>query len=83
MAGMLAVVAVTASLSSWGLALGALTRNPRLFELLLLGALYGALQGAAVFDVGAAAPATLAMHLTGLLPAWILLAWGWPRLARA
>jgi hypothetical protein len=81
--GALAVVAVAASLASWGLALGATTRNPRLFELLLLGALYAALQGAAIFDVRAEASATAAMHLLGLLPAWALLAWAWPRLARA
>jgi hypothetical protein len=82
--GALAVFAVAASLASWGLALGAVTRNPRLFELLLLGALYAALQGAAIFDVGTAgAAATAARHAWGLLPAWVLLAWAWPRLARA
>jgi hypothetical protein len=82
--GALAVLAVVASLASWGLALGAITRNPRLFELLLLAALYGALQGAAIFDVGdAGAAATAARHAWGLLPAWLLLAWAWPRLARA
>lgn len=82
-AGELALLAIAASLASWGLALGALTRNPRAFELLLAAALYGALQGAALFDVGVAAPATAQWHLWGLLPAWGLLAWAWPRLARA
>jgi hypothetical protein len=83
-AGALAVLAVAASLASWGLALGAVTRNARLFELLLVGAVYAALQGAAIFDVGVAgAMATATRHAWGLLPAWLLLAWAWPRLARA
>ena len=81
--GALAVVAVAASLASWGLALGALTRNARLFELLLVGALYVALQGAGIFDVQTGALVTAARHGLGLLPAWLLLAWAWPRLARA
>jgi hypothetical protein len=83
-AGALAVLAVAASLASWGLALGAVTRNARLFELLLVGAVYAALQGAAILDVGVAgAMATATRHAWGLLPAWLLLAWAWPRLARA
>jgi hypothetical protein len=79
----LAVLAICASIASWGLALGALTRNSRLFELLLLVALYMATQGASLFGLGADAQATAALHLLGLVPAWLVLAWAWPRLARA
>jgi hypothetical protein len=79
----LALLAVCASIASWGLALGALTRNPRLFELVLLTALYMTTQGASLFDLGSGAQATSGLHLLGLLPAWLLLAWAWPRLARA
>ena len=82
MAG-LALLAICASIGSWGLALGALTRNPRLFELALVAALYMATQGATLFGLGTAAPATAGLHVLGLLPAWLLLAWAWPRLARA
>jgi hypothetical protein len=81
--GSLAALAVITSLASWALALGVVTRAPRLFELLLATTLYMALQGSAIFDVGAGAAATLIRHGWGLLPAWALLAWGWPRLARA
>ena len=79
----LALLAVCASIASWGLALGALTRNPRLFELALVATLYMATQGASLFGLGAAAPATASLHVLGLVPAWLLLAWAWPRLARA
>ena len=78
----LAAIAVSASISAWGLALGALCRNPRPFELLLVGAAYAALQGASLFDLETDAGATLAWHGLGLLPAVLSLAWAWPRLAR-
>jgi hypothetical protein len=42
-----------------------------------------ALQGAGIFDVQTGALVTAARHGLGLLPAWLLLAWAWPRLARA
>jgi hypothetical protein len=78
-----AALVVLASIASWGLALGALTRNPRLFELLLVSAVYLGLQGASLFALGVHAPQTLLWHATALLPAWALLAWSWPRMARA
>jgi hypothetical protein len=79
----LAGLVVIASIASWGLALGALCRNPRPFELLLVGAIYVALQGASLFALGAQqASTTLAWHALALLPAWALLAWTWPRMAR-
>ena len=81
--GALAAVVIAASIASWGLALGTLVRNARLFELLLLGGLYAAVQGAALFDVGDSALATLRLHGLGLLPAWAMLAFAWPRFARA
>lgn len=79
----LALLAVAASIASWGLALAALTRNARAFELLLVATLYIALQGVHWFDVSAAAEATALTHALGLLPAWCLIAWFWPRLTRA
>ena len=69
-------------LDNLGLCLGALCRNARPFELLLIGTVYVCLQGATVFAVGTHPLATLTTHAIGLLPAWLLLSWAWPRLAR-
>lgn len=80
--GALAIIAIAASIVSWGLALGAACRNPRPFEGVLVAALYGGMQGAAIFDVSTAPQTTALWHLIALLPAWALLAWAWPRLAR-
>jgi hypothetical protein len=77
-----AVLAIGASLVSWGLCLGALTRNPRAFELAILVLCYAALQGAGLLAFDAQAAYTTQWNLMGLLPAWLLLAWSWPRLAR-
>ncbi|CAN5341604.1 ABC transporter permease [soil metagenome] len=82
-AGAVAIVVVCASIASWGLALGALCRNPRPFELLLVATFYVALQGSSLFDVQSGAWATASIHALGLLPAWLLLAWRWPKLAVA
>jgi len=76
-----ALVAIV-SIASWGLCLGALCRNPRPFELSMVGTIYVCLQGATVFAVTTHPMATLTMHAIGLLPAWLLLSWSWPRLAR-
>jgi hypothetical protein len=35
-----------------------------------------------LFDLAQNPQATLTTHLIGLLPAWLLLTWAWPRLAR-
>lgn len=78
----LAALAAIASIASWGLCLGALCRNARPFELLLIGTVYVCLQGATVFAVATHPLATLTTHAIGLLPAWLLLSWAWPRLAR-
>ncbi len=80
--GAFALIVIAASLASWGLALGAACRNPRPFELLLVAALYAGLQGAALFDVSTTPQTTLLWHATALVPAWLLLAWMWPRLTR-
>lgn len=53
---------VLASIASWGLALGAVCRNPRPFELVLVCAVYLGIQGATVFAFGAHAPQTLLWH---------------------
>lgn len=79
---LLAALAAIVSITSWGLSLGALCRNPKPFELGLVMTAYLGLQGAAVFDLLRDPAATAAMHLLLLVPAWLLLAWAWPRLAR-
>jgi hypothetical protein len=78
----LASLAVIASIASWGLAFGAICRNPRPFELLMIASIYLGLQGVSLFALQAQAAHTLAWHATALLPAWALLAWAWPRMAR-
>ena len=78
----LAALAISASIASWGLCLGALCRNARPFELVLVTAMYAALQGASLFDLVASPQVTALWHALSLLPAWLALAWTWPRLAR-
>jgi hypothetical protein len=78
----LALLGVCASIASWGLSLGALCRTSRPFELLLIVAVYAALNGVPFFDLSLAPQVTAMWHLALLLPAWLALAWSWPRLAR-
>lgn len=78
----IAALAISVSIVSWGLCLGALCRDPRPFELLLVLAAYGGLQGAMLFDLNVAPQATAIWHALALLPAWLLLIPTWPRLAR-
>ena len=78
----LAALAVSAAIASWGLALGALCRNGRPFELILVAAAYMSMQGLPIFDLHAGATNTLLWHTIALLPAWALLAITWPKLAR-
>ena len=78
----LAAIVVSASIASWGLCLGALCRHARPFELLLITAAYAALQGVPLFDLESSPHVTLLWHALALLPAWLALAWAWPRLAR-
>ncbi|MGH8078134.1 MAG: hypothetical protein ACREPE_12525, partial [Lysobacter sp.] len=78
----LAALIVSASIASWGLGLGALCRNSRPFELVLVIAVYASLQDAPVFDLNASPQVTALWHAVALMPAWLALAWAWPRLAR-
>jgi hypothetical protein len=78
----LALLGVCASIASWGLSLGALCRTSRPFELLLIVAVYAALNGVPFFDLSLAPQVTAVWHIGLLLPAWLALAWSWPRLAR-
>jgi hypothetical protein len=78
----LATLTAIVSIASWGLCLGALCRNPRPFELLMVGAVYAGLNGATVLDTAGHPLSTLTLHASALLPALLLLAWAWPRLAR-
>ena len=79
-AGLFSLV-VCASIASWALCLSAVCRNPRPFELLLLVAAYLSSQSAPIFDISLAPQATAAWHAVLMLPAWMGLAWAWPRLA--
>ena len=78
----LAAIAVSASIVSWGLCLGALCRHARPFELVLIVAAYLGLQGVPLFDLETSPQLTMFWHALALLPAWLALAWAWPRLAR-
>ena len=75
----LATLLAGASLALWGLASGALFRNARLFELVLLGACYVSAQGALVLNVLVAPATTLAWHAALLPVALLLLGVGWQR----
>ena len=75
----LATLVAGASLALWGLACGALVRNPRLFELVGLAAVYLGLQGGAVLNVLAAPADTLRWHILALPLAAVVLLPGWYR----
>jgi hypothetical protein len=78
----LATAVVSVSLASWGLALGAVTRNARVGELALVVLAYLATQHVALIDVGASPRWTATLH-AALLPLAAAALWiGWPRLQR-
>lgn len=79
----LAMLAVSVSLATWALALGAVTRNPRAFELLACCCAYVALNGAPLLNVAVAPLWTTVSHLAMLPLAAALLWWGWAGLRRA
>jgi hypothetical protein len=62
----LATLVVGASFGLWGMAIGALTRNGRVFELIALCVGYAGLQRAALSNVIAAPADTLRWHLIAL-----------------
>lgn len=62
----LATLVVGASIVLWGMAVGALARNGRPFELALLAVGYGGMQGAALLNVIVAPADTLRWHLLAL-----------------
>ena len=80
--GALAVTIIALSIASCGIAFGATCRSARPFELALVAAIYVALQGAAIFDVGTGAGATIVWHAFAIVVAWIATTIAWPRLAR-
>lgn len=83
-AAALALLVAGASVALWGLALGAVFRNARPFELLLAIAAYVSVQGALVLNVVADPRATLGGHAIALPLAAALLLGGWRSLvARA
>ena len=79
----LAIVLVGVSLASWGMALGAVTRNAHVAEVLLCVLAYLGTQGVALLNVGIAPEWTSSVH-AALLPLAAVALWiGWPRLQRA
>ena len=77
----LAVLVAGASVALWGAALGALFRNARPFELLLLGAAYASVQGALVLNVLVDPGVTVGWHAVGLPLAMVVLGMAWRSLA--
>lgn len=77
---MLAVLAVGLSLALWGMAMAAVMRNGRLFELIALAAAYVGIQGAQVLNVVVDPAATFRGHLLMLpLALGLLAVAGWSR----
>jgi len=79
----LAALLCGASVAVWGLASAALTRSPRLYELVVLLFAYVSLQGVPALDPTVAPALTQSWHGALLLVAATLLVACWPRLARA
>lgn len=73
----LAVLVAGASVALWGAALGAVFRNARPYELLLVGAAYASVQGALVLNVVGAPGTTVAWHVIGLAIAAVVLDMAW------
>ena len=69
----LGTLVVGASIALWGMAIGAVSRNGRPFELALLAVGYGGMQGAALLNVIVAPPDTLRWHLLALPIALVVL----------
>lgn len=83
-AAALALAVAGVSVALWGLALGALFRNARPFELALVTAAYISVQGALVLNVLVDPMATLAGHALALPLALLALVGAWrPLVARA
>lgn len=76
----LAVLVAGASVALWGAALGALFRNSRPYELLLVGAAYGSVQGALILNVLVDPRQTVAWHAAGVPLAAVALAFAWQRM---
>jgi hypothetical protein len=76
----LAVIAIGATFATWGLALGTLTRNQRLFELLAVSLAYVSIQGLPVLNAAVAPLPTALWHLAMLPLAVLVLLPMWPRL---
>jgi hypothetical protein len=70
------------SIALWGLALGALFRNARPFELVLVAAAYFSMQGALVLNALVNPAATLAGHAIALPLAVLVLVSAWWPMAR-
>jgi ABC-type transport system involved in multi-copper enzyme maturation permease subunit len=79
----LAIIAIGASFATWGLALSALVRNQRLFEMLAMCLAYVSVQGLPVLNAVATPLPTALWHLALLPVALLVLLPMWPRLQRA
>lgn len=77
-----ALLLASVSLAAWGLALGAVSRSPRPFEVLACVLAYMSINGAPVLHAGVDPRITLYLHFAALPAAAIVLWTMWPRLAR-
>ena len=78
----LAIIIVAASLPAWSLALGALTGNPRTFELLACVFGYLALNGVAVLHVGTDPELTSLVHIVALPAVIFVASTAWIRMSQ-
>jgi hypothetical protein len=78
----LAILCAVLSIATWALALGALTRNARTFELLMAALAYLAIDRLPVLNLGADPQLTVVLHLALLPVAVATLMLSWPRLQR-
>ncbi|HEX7643920.1 MAG TPA: hypothetical protein VF472_17080 [Burkholderiaceae bacterium] len=82
-AAALAILVVSASLTVWGIAFGALFGNARAFEIVFCVLLYHGLNQGATLNVIADPLGTSIWHAVLLAPAIALSLWRWPRIIRA
>ncbi|MEO8672069.1 MAG: hypothetical protein ABI411_12200 [Tahibacter sp.] len=79
-AATVAILLIGASLALWGMALGALCRNPRVLELLVVAMAWVSVQGAPLLNVAVSPGPTGAWHAALLPLAAACFFFTWPRL---
>jgi hypothetical protein len=78
----LAIVAIAASLTAWGIAFGTLLGNARAFEIVFCLLAYHALNGGFILNVSTDPLGSAVWHAALLPVALALSVWRWPRLVR-